>query len=99
MEKGVLAQSYEKIKKLVLKLRRVCSNPDLNPTPIDEIKKLNTMLINSTEIVKKKYKEEIIEKIKKNDIGDCPVCLEKIDDAVITSCLHILCRLCMRKTY
>jgi DNA repair protein RAD5 len=24
----------------------------------------------------------------------CPVCLDKIDDAMVTCCLHVLCRLC-----
>ncbi|KAM3138535.1 hypothetical protein pb186bvf_009287 [Paramecium bursaria] len=42
-----------------------------------------------------KYKNEIIRQIKENEQIICPVCLDPIDDAVVSRCLHLLCRLCM----
>jgi DNA repair protein RAD5 len=45
---------------------------------------------------KRKYKEELLTMIKANNIGNCPICLEHIDDAVVTICLHLFCRMCMK---
>lgn len=42
-----------------------------------------------------KYFEEVISKIKNNEIENCVVCLGEIEDAVITLCLHVTCRLCL----
>ncbi|CAD8102728.1 unnamed protein product [Paramecium sonneborni] len=41
------------------------------------------------------YKQEIIRRVKDNDIPPCPVCLEQVEDAIVTICLHFLCRLCL----
>ena len=42
-----------------------------------------------------KYFEEIVRKLRRNEIENCPVCLGDLEDAVITLCLHVTCRLCM----
>jgi|UniRef100_A0A6C0DX19 hypothetical protein len=44
------------------------------------------------------YKEEIIREYwEKNGIGDCPICLERIEATflVITPCLHLFCDTCL----
>jgi hypothetical protein len=41
------------------------------------------------------YKEELLRQIRSEELGNCPVCLEKLEDTMITPCLHVVCRLCM----
>lgn len=41
------------------------------------------------------YFNEVVSKIKNNEIENCVVCLGEIDDAVITLCLHVTCRVCL----
>jgi len=42
-----------------------------------------------------KYFDEVITKLKNNEIENCVVCLGDLEDSVITLCLHITCRLCL----
>ena len=50
---------------------------------------------NNEHIFNEKYFQEVINKIKNNEIENCVVCLGDIEDAVITLCLHVTCRLCL----
>ncbi|CAD8173135.1 unnamed protein product [Paramecium pentaurelia] len=44
---------------------------------------------------KQQYKQEVLRRVKENDIPPCPVCLEQVEDTIVTICLHFLCRLCL----
>lgn len=44
------------------------------------------------------YFNEIVSKIKSDTLGPCTICLSDLEDAVITVCLHIACRLCMARS-
>lgn len=41
------------------------------------------------------YIQEVVEELKKGEQGECPVCLEAFEDAVLTPCAHRLCRECL----
>ncbi|KAK1299928.1 hypothetical protein QJS10_CPB13g01709 [Acorus calamus] len=38
---------------------------------------------------------EVVEDIRKGEKGECPICLEAFEDAVLTPCAHRLCRECL----
>ncbi|EAR86636.2 SNF2 family amine-terminal protein (macronuclear) [Tetrahymena thermophila SB210] len=40
------------------------------------------------------YLNKVVEDIKYNKITSCNICLEDMEDAVLTACLHVSCRLC-----
>ena len=39
--------------------------------------------------------DSVIEKLKVEEQGNCCVCLDQIEDAVITICMHYMCRYCL----
>lgn len=41
------------------------------------------------------YVQEVMEELRKGEVGECPICLEAFEDAVLTSCAHRLCRECL----
>ncbi|KAI5666522.1 hypothetical protein M9H77_16375 [Catharanthus roseus] len=41
------------------------------------------------------YVQEVVEELRKGEIGECPICLEAFEDAVLTPCAHRLCRECL----
>ena len=40
----------------------------------------------------KHYVEEVVKDIHNGERGECPICLESVDDAVLTPCVHHMCR-------
>ena len=42
-----------------------------------------------------KFLRETIERLKNEDLDNCPVCLSDVEDAVITLCSHVMCRYCL----
>lgn len=36
-----------------------------------------------------------MEELRKGEQGECPICLEAFEDAVLTPCAHCLCRECL----
>lgn len=43
----------------------------------------------------KAYIMEVVEELRKGEEGECPICLEAFEDAVLTPCAHRLCRECL----
>lgn len=41
------------------------------------------------------YIQEVVEELRKGEQGECPICLEACEDAVLTPCAHRLCRECL----
>jgi DNA repair protein RAD5 len=41
------------------------------------------------------YIKEVVEELSKGEQGECPICLEACEDAVLTPCAHRLCRECL----
>jgi DNA repair protein RAD5 len=41
------------------------------------------------------YIQEVVEELRKGEQGECPICLEAFEDAVLTPCAHRLCRECL----
>lgn len=47
------------------------------------------------EVVSRAYIQEVVQELRKGEQGECPICLEAFEDAVLTSCAHRLCRECL----
>lgn len=45
------------------------------------------------------YIQEVVEELKKGEQGECPICLEAFEDAVLTPCAHRLCRECLLSSW
>lgn len=41
------------------------------------------------------FVQEVVEELRKGEQGECPICLEAFEDAVLTPCAHRLCRECL----
>lgn len=41
------------------------------------------------------FVQEVVEELSKGEQGECPICLEAFEDAVLTPCAHRLCRECL----
>lgn len=43
----------------------------------------------------KAFVEEVVKDLQTGQKGECPICLESMEDAVLTPCAHRLCRDCL----
>lgn len=41
------------------------------------------------------YVQEVVEELRKGEQGECPICLEAFEDAILTPCAHRFCRECL----
>ena len=51
------------------------------------------------EIPSKAYIQEVVQELQKGEQGECPICLEAFEDAVLTPCAHRLCRECLLSSW
>jgi hypothetical protein len=52
----------------------------------------------STCLPSKAYIEEVVQELQKGE-GECPICLEAFEDAVLTPCAHRMCRECLLSSW
>ncbi|CAN0900454.1 DNA repair protein RAD5A [Linum grandiflorum] len=45
------------------------------------------------------YIQEVVNELQKGEQGECPICLEAFEDAVLTPCAHRLCRECLLSSW
>lgn len=55
----------------------------------------NGMDSEGKEVLSRAYVQEVMEELRKGEDGECPICLEVFEDAVLTPCAHRLCRECL----
>ena len=57
----------------------------------------NQMCVNgySSSVPSKSYIEEVVKEISNSERGECPICLEWVDDAVMARCVHHMCQQCL----
>lgn len=96
MSEGKLSTYISSVFELLLRLRQLCDHPFLissrgDVDPLESIDKFFTKIVENTS---DNYVSELVERIKHGEIFDCPVCLETVDDAIVTKCGHIMCRIC-----
>lgn len=54
--------------------------------------------VDSSCIPSRAYIEEVVQELQKGE-GECPICLEVFEDAVLTPCAHRLCRECLLSSW
>lgn len=47
------------------------------------------------EVPSRAFVQEVVEELRKGEGGECPICLEAFEDAVLTPCAHRICRECL----
>lgn len=57
--------------------------------------KQNSVEGEANDLPSRAYVQEVVEEIRKGEQGECPICLEAFEDAVLTPCAHRLCRECL----
>ncbi|MCO5591366.1 hypothetical protein L7F22_045349 [Adiantum nelumboides] len=108
VEQGRVLHNYASILELLLRLRQCCDHPFLVLSRGDteeyaDMGKLAKRLIGghksteaaSTGAPTKAFVWEVIEDLQKTDKAECPICLEAVEDAVLTPCAHSMCRECL----
>lgn len=55
----------------------------------------NSMEGEVKDLPSKAYIQEVVEELRNGEDGECPICLEAFEDAVLTPCAHRLCRECL----
>ncbi|MCO5557473.1 hypothetical protein L7F22_011038 [Adiantum nelumboides] len=108
VQQGRVLHNYASILELLLRLRQCCDHPFLVLSRGDteeyaDMGKLAKRLIGghkSTEAASsgaptKAFVREVIEDLQKTDKAECPICLEAVEDAVLTPCAHCMCRECL----
>lgn len=109
VEQGRVLHNYASILELLLRLRQCCDHPFLVMSRGDtqEFSDLNKLAkrflgggrgsgkVEAEVVPSRAYIQEVVEELQKGEHGECPICLEAFEDAVLTPCAHRLCRECL----
>ncbi|XP_027340515.1 DNA repair protein RAD5A isoform X1 [Abrus precatorius] len=109
VEQGRVLHNYASILELLLRLRQCCDHPFLvmsrgDTQDFSDLNKLAKRFLKGThnasegegkEAPSRAYVQEVVEELRKGEQGECPICLEAFEDAVLTPCAHRLCRECL----
>ncbi|KAJ1401748.1 Zinc finger, RING-type [Sesbania bispinosa] len=109
VEQGRVLHNYASILELLLRLRQCCDHPFLVMSRGDtqefaDLNKLAKRFLKGTynasegevkDALSRAYVQEVVEELRKGEQGECPICLEAFEDAVLTPCAHRLCRECL----
>ncbi|XVF19793.1 hypothetical protein REPUB_Repub11eG0141500 [Reevesia pubescens] len=108
VEQGRVLHNYASILELLLRLRQCCDHPflvmsrgdtqeysDLNKLAKRFLRGGNTVEGEAKDVPSRAYVQEVVEELRKGEQGECPICLEAFEDAVLTPCAHCLCRECL----
>lgn len=109
VEQGRILHNYASILELLLRLRQCCDHPFLvmsrgDTQDYSDLNKLakrflkgssNALEGEDKDVPSRAYVQEVVEELQKEEQGECPICLEAFEDAVLTPCAHRLCRECL----
>ncbi|KAG2674516.1 hypothetical protein I3843_13G125200 [Carya illinoinensis] len=109
VEQGRVLHNYASILELLLRLRQCCDHPFLvmsrgDTQEYSDLNKLARRFLKSSlsaqegeakDVPSRAYVQEVVEELRKGEQGECPICLEAFEDAVLTPCAHRLCRECL----
>ncbi|PIA54804.1 hypothetical protein AQUCO_00900998v1 [Aquilegia coerulea] len=109
VEQGRVLHNYASILELLLRLRQCCDHPFLvmsrgDTQEFSDLNKLAKRFLKggqdavpgeSSVVPSEAYVQEVVEELRKGEKGECPICLEAFEDAVMTPCAHRLCRECL----
>ncbi|CAN6251747.1 unnamed protein product [Urochloa humidicola] len=112
VEQGKVLHNYASILELLLRLRQCCDHPFLVMSRGDtqefaDLNKLAKRFLrggdgpvngDSSCVPSRAYIEEVVQELQ-NGEGECPICLEAFEDAVLTPCAHRLCRECLLSSW
>ncbi|KAH1222276.1 hypothetical protein AAZV13_12G148900 [Glycine max] len=113
VEQGRVLHNYASILELLLRLRQCCDHPFLVMSRGDtqefaDLNKLAKRFLRGTysasegevkDTPSRAYVQEVVEELRKGEQGECPICLEVFEDAVLTPCAHRLCRECLLSSW
>ncbi|XP_062172671.1 DNA repair protein RAD5A isoform X2 [Alnus glutinosa] len=109
VEQGRVLHNYASILELLLRLRQCCDHPFLvmsrgDTQEFSDLNKLAKRFLKGSHKAQegeakdepsRAYIQEVVEELRKGEKGECPICLEAFEDAVLTPCAHRLCRECL----
>ncbi|CAA7027711.1 unnamed protein product [Microthlaspi erraticum] len=109
VEQGKVLHNYASILELLLRLRQCCDHPFLvmsrgDTAEYSDLNKLAKRFLGGRssglekegkDIPSVAFVQEVVEELRKGEQGECPICLEAFEDAVLTPCAHRLCRECL----
>lgn len=109
VEQGRVLHNYASILELLLRLRQCCDHPFLvmsrgDTQEYSDLNKLAKRFLKqgqpatsgeSDSAPSKAYIQEVVEELRRGEKGECPICLEAVEDAVLTPCAHCMCRECL----
>eukprot|EP00249_Psilotum_nudum_P015533 c25378_g1_i1 orf=73-3459(+) len=109
VEQGKVLHNYASILELLLRLRQCCDHPFLVLSRGDtgeyaDLNKLARHFLDEGQrageeatcsVPTKAYIKEVVEDLRRGERTECPICLEAVEDAVLTPCAHCLCRECL----
>lgn len=109
VEQGRVLHNYASILELLLRLRQCCDHPFLvmsrgDTQEFSDLNKLAKRFLKGShnaqegeakDVPSRAYVQEVVEELRKGEKGECPICLEAFEDAVLTPCAHRLCRECL----
>lgn len=100
VESGKLLENYAHILDLLLRLRQVCDHPLLVSQNFHRPNNLKSIvsLLSEKNLLFSNYKlKELLQDGVDYEDEECSICLETIENAMITSCGHIFCKNCFEQ--
>ncbi|XAR69506.1 DNA helicase [Bertholletia excelsa] len=92
---GSVTKNYSTVLSIILRLRQVCTDLALCPSDLKSLFSTDNIedVSNNPELLKK-----MVSLLQDGEDLDCPICISRPSDVVITCCAHIFCRSCILKT-
>eukprot|EP00898_Chlorokybus_atmophyticus_P001067 jgi/Chlat1/1961/Chrsp158S02270 len=105
VQSGKVLHNYANILELLLRLRQCCDHPflvmsrgDTNEfKDFDKLAARQVLIGHDTGGPSDQFVKNVVDELKTGELTkrECPICLEAVDDAVLTPCAHTMCRECL----
>lgn len=110
VEQGRVLHNYASILELLLRMRQCCDHPFLvlsrgDTGEFSDLDKLARRFLDGSSSIpgenekgaalSKAYVQEVVDDLRKGNKAECPICLEVVEDAILTPCAHCMCRECL----
>ncbi|CAL1531404.1 unnamed protein product, partial [Lymnaea stagnalis] len=88
-----LLHNYGQVLAILMRLRQLCCHPQLVAKALAKVKENDPEDKNDT--TKKKLIDQLMTVLLSGSDEECVICLESLNNAVITPCAHVYCRPCI----
>lgn len=97
IRRGTIGQNYSHALVMLLRLRQACCHPHLVTQSKDFVQTAGNLDTNDLITNAKELATDVIDRLKKVDSFECPICMDVDENPAIFACGHNLCNDCLSR--